>query len=80
MFRPVADAGGLIGCGPDFPPIFRPAVSDVDRILKDAQPADLPIEHPAKFDLVVNLKTAKALGPIIPPVVLLRADRVIAVS
>jgi len=77
IFTAFADSGGLIGYGPDFPAIFRQAAGYVERILKGARPADLPIERPAKFELVVNLKTAKAIGVTIPNTILLRADRVI---
>ena len=77
IFTAFAEAGGLIAYGPDFPSIFRQAAGYVERILKGARSADLPIERPAKFELVVNLKTAKAIGVAIPNTILLRTDRVI---
>jgi putative ABC transport system substrate-binding protein len=76
-FRGLAEAGGLIGYGVDVLRIYRHAAFFVDRILKGAKPADVPIEQPTQFDLVVNMKTAKALGLRIPQSLLLRADEVI---
>jgi putative ABC transport system substrate-binding protein len=77
LYRAHVDAGGLISYGPDLPDMFRRCGVYVGRILGGIKPADLPIERPARFELVVNLKIAKALGMSIPEAILLRADEVI---
>ena len=76
-FPGAASDGAMIAFGPDYLHMYRRVGSYVDRILKGAKPADLAVQQPTKFDLIINLKTAKALGLTIPPSLLQRADQVI---
>jgi putative ABC transport system substrate-binding protein len=76
-WREFVEAGGLMAYSAPFPELFRRAAVCVDRIVKGAKPADLPVEQPTTFDLVINHKTARALGLTFPPSLLLRADQII---
>ena len=75
--KQIVKLGGLFSFGPSRPWLFRRAAAYVDLILKGAKPADLPVEQPTRFEMVINLKTAKALGITVPTALLLRADEVI---
>ncbi len=75
--REYVSAGGLAYYGPNFPDLFRRAGDYVDKILRGAKPSDIPVEQPTRFDLVINLTTAKALGLTVPPMLLAIADEVI---
>ncbi len=77
FLREYVEAGGLMSYGPNFPDLFRRAADYVDKILRGAKPGDIPVEQPTKFDLIINLTTAKALGLSIPESFLVRADGVI---
>jgi putative ABC transport system substrate-binding protein len=77
VFKDFAETGGLLAYGPNLPELFRRAASYVDRILKGTPPAEIPVEQPRKFELIINLKTAQALGITMPPSLLLLADEVI---
>jgi putative ABC transport system substrate-binding protein len=77
LYRPYVDAGGLMSYGVDFPPMYRRTAEYVAKILNGTKPADLPIEQATKFEMVVNLRTARAIGIELPTSILLRADEVI---
>ena len=76
-FREFVEAGCLMSYGPNLPDLYRRAAEFADKILRGAKPSDIPVEQPTKFDLVLNLTTAKALGLIVPPTLLVIADEVI---
>jgi putative ABC transport system substrate-binding protein len=76
-FRSFSEAGGLLSYGPNYTAMFRRTAEYVDKILKGTRPADMPVEQPTIWELVINLKTAKALGANVPPTLVTRADVVI---
>ena len=76
-FREAVGSGGLLSYGPNFPDLFRRSANFVDKILRGAKPGDIPVEQPTKFDLVINLKTAKALNLDVSQTLLVRTDEVI---
>ena len=77
MARELAEVGGLMAYGPNYPDLFRRAAEVIDKILRGANPADIPVEQPTKFYLVINLKSAKAIGLTVPNELLLLADEVV---
>jgi putative tryptophan/tyrosine transport system substrate-binding protein len=76
-FREFAEEGGLMAYGPQLPDLLRRAAGLIDKILRGEQPANLPVEQPTTFEMIINLKTARELGIVVPPTLLVRADEVI---